>query len=75
MTLRGRLGTSTTEVLSKGERQCMDLLGQGLRSKAIAQELGLATVTVELHLRNVRSKLGATTRDQALLRYRSMFHG
>jgi DNA-binding CsgD family transcriptional regulator len=74
LTLRCRLGTSVTDVLSKRERQCMDLLGQGLRSKAIAQELGLATVTVELHLRNVRTKLGASTRDQALLLYRSMFN-
>ncbi|NVO27293.1 helix-turn-helix transcriptional regulator [Donghicola sp. C2-DW-16] len=50
---------------------CLDLLGCGLRTKAIAQELGISVVTVELHLRNARTKLGAATRDQALMLYRA----
>lgn len=57
--------------LSPQQRACLDLLSQGLRSKAIAAELGLAVVTVDLHLRNARTRLGAATRDQALMLYRA----
>lgn len=70
MALRGRLGTAATAKLSKRERQVMDLLAVGLRTKSIAGQLGIAEVTVELHLKNVRTKLGALTRDHALLLYR-----
>lgn len=47
----------------------MDFLAEGYRTKSIARELGLAEVTVELHLKNARTKLGALTRDQALMLY------
>lgn len=70
MALRGRLGTAATAKLSNRERQVMDLLAVGLRTKSIAGQLGIAEVTVELHLKNVRTKLGALTRDHALLLYR-----
>lgn len=53
--------------LSPRETEVMHLLGEGLRTQEIAHELGLAVVTVELHLRNARVRLGARTRDQALL--------
>jgi len=53
--------------LSGREADVLQLLAAGLRSQEIAHELGLALVTVELHLRNARIKLGARTRDQALL--------
>lgn len=69
--LRGRLGPPCDVALSARERACLDLLGHGLRTKAIATELGISVVTVELHLRNARSKLGAATRDQALMLYRA----
>lgn len=69
--LRGRLGKQPAVNLSARERMCLDLLGCGLRTKAIAQELGISVVTVELHLRNARTKLGAATRDQALMLYRA----
>lgn len=73
--LRGRLATPPDAILAMltaRERACLDLLSDGLRTKAIARELGVAAVTVELHLRNARIKLGATTRDQALVLYRMM---
>lgn len=75
MALRGRLGArpyAQLEQLTTREKACLDLLSSGLRTKAIAHELGLAPVTVELHLRNARNKLGAATRDQALALYRSL---
>lgn len=75
MALRGRLAGPAAGglvgLLSPRERACLDLLGEGLRTKAIAAELGVSPVTVELHLRNARGKLGAATRDQALLLYRA----
>ena len=69
MALRGRLCAAAPVTLTSRERQCMDLLATGYRTKSIARDLGLAEVTVELHLRNVRTKLGALTRDQALMLY------
>lgn len=74
MALRGRLSRARGGVigtLTARERACLDLLSEGLRTKAIARALGVTPVTVELHLRNARGKLGAATRDQALLLYRS----
>lgn len=67
--LRDRLTQAAPVGLSPREVQCLDLLGEGLRVKAIATELDLAEVTVEMHLKNARQKLGAATREQALLRY------
>lgn len=67
LALRGRLGGGGQDCpLSPRERQCLELLADGLRTKAIAHELGIAPITVELHLRNARSKLGAATREQAV---------
>ena len=74
MALRGRLGAVPSVKLTNRERQVMDLLAQGHRTKSIARELGLANVTVELHLTNARTKLGATTRYQALMLYRHLGH-
>lgn len=72
MALRSRLPGAARPVfsLTPRERDCLDLLSAGLRTKAIAAELGLAQVTVELHLRNARARMGANTRDQALMLYR-----
>ncbi|MFN3525632.1 MAG: LuxR C-terminal-related transcriptional regulator [Paracoccus sp. (in: a-proteobacteria)] len=53
--------------LSRRESSVMHLLAAGYRSQEIAHQLGVASVTVDLHLRNARLKLGARTRDQALL--------
>ncbi|MBD8893186.1 helix-turn-helix transcriptional regulator [Roseibium litorale] len=53
-------------VLSRREHQCLSLIADGLRIKAIAAELGIKPVTVDLHLANARKKLGAATREQAV---------
>jgi DNA-binding CsgD family transcriptional regulator len=52
--------------LSPRERECMTWLAIGLRYDRIAERLGIARPTVELHLLNARRKLGAKTREQAL---------
>ncbi|MCC0034454.1 MAG: helix-turn-helix transcriptional regulator [Hoeflea sp.] len=55
-------------VLSPRERECLQWLAAGLRTKEIADRMGIRPITVELHLRNARNRLGAQTREQALAR-------
>jgi DNA-binding CsgD family transcriptional regulator len=52
--------------LSNRERECLLWLAHGLRSAQIAERMKIATVTVELHFRRIRRKLGAATREEAL---------
>lgn len=54
--------------LSARERDCLQYLSLGQRHEAVAQTLGLATITVELHLRRARQKLGARTLNEAIAR-------
>lgn len=54
--------------LSPRETECLQWLAAGLRTKEIADRMGIRPITVELHLRNARTKLGAQTREQALAR-------
>ncbi|SDH79187.1 helix-turn-helix transcriptional regulator [Roseospirillum parvum] len=54
--------------LTARERECLTWLSRGLRPDAIAHRLGLARVTVDLHLTNARKKLKAPTRDAAIAR-------
>jgi len=52
--------------LTPREADCLKYLASGLKSKAIAHELGIRPVTVEFHFANARSKLGAKSREHAL---------
>ena len=52
--------------LSAREREVLLWLGRGLRTDQIAHRLDVKPVTVSLHLKNARAKLGARTREQAL---------
>lgn len=52
--------------LTPRERDCMQAIAQGLRIDAVANRLKIMPVTVELHLRNARGKLGAQTLPQAV---------
>ena len=54
------------EILSVRERECLLWLSRGLRNDDIAERLSLSRSTVEFHLVNVRRKLNASTREQAL---------
>lgn len=53
--------------LSTRERECLLWLCKGLRNDAIADRMGISRVTVEMHLRNCRTKLNARTREQAVV--------
>ncbi len=50
--------------LTKREREVIDLIGEGLSNKEIAERLGIATHTVKSHVRNVMEKLTLHTRLQ-----------
>lgn len=54
--------------LSRREHECLQLLAQGERVDRIAERLGLAVGTVEMHLANARRHLGARTSAQAVAR-------
>ena len=53
-------------VLSRRERQVAHLLVRGLSNKEIARELGLAEITIRLHVRGLFRKLGARSRTDAV---------
>lgn len=59
--------------LTPRERECLLWLGRGLRTAAIADRLGIAEVTVDLHFRGARRKLKAATREEALAK--AILHG
>jgi two-component system NarL family response regulator len=47
--------------LARREREVLRLIAEGLRSAAIAVELGVSVGTVEVHRRNIMRKLGVRT--------------
>jgi DNA-binding NarL/FixJ family response regulator len=65
----GRLSGDAEEVLedvrmTRREREVIDLIGEGLSNKEIAQRLNIAAHTVKSHVRNVMEKLALHTRLQ-----------
>lgn len=52
--------------LSSREKQCLDLLAEGLTAGEIGYRLGVQKVTVDLHVGNLKRKLKARTREQAV---------
>lgn len=52
--------------LTERESDCMRYLADGLRHDAIADAMGIARVTVEMHLRSARRKLQARTLNEAV---------
>jgi len=48
--------------MTRREREVIDLIGEGLSNKEIAQRLNIATHTVKSHVRNVMEKLALHTR-------------
>jgi DNA-binding NarL/FixJ family response regulator len=50
--------------LTRREREVIDLIGEGLSNKEIAQRLNIAVHTVKSHVRNVMEKLTLHTRLQ-----------
>src|SRR3990172_2472917 len=65
----------SAEALTEREKELLDLIKQGDSNKEIAQRLYLSVHTVEVHLRNIYSKLGVRSRLQAALRQESRVKG
>lgn len=54
--------------LTERERDCLRAIAMGQRVSAIAHDLKIAEVTVAMHLRNARRKLGAKSLPEAVAR-------
>jgi len=69
--LRGRrrraIGTSSVS-LTEREAMIVELLSEGLDTRAIAEELGLSPITVRRHVSAVAGKAGARGRDSLVRR-------
>jgi DNA-binding NarL/FixJ family response regulator len=64
--LLSRRATQTQKMLSKREREIMDLLAQGLTGEQVAERLFLSPETIKTHIRNAMNKLEAHTRVHAI---------
>lgn len=60
------MATQGAEPLTLREQTCLQLVSEGHRVSAIAERLGLASVTVELYLKSARRKLNAKTLPEAV---------
>ena len=63
--VRGRTGPRDVGILSRRERQVLDLLGLGLSNPEIAARLFISPKTASHHVSNVLAKLGLRNRAQA----------
>jgi DNA-binding NarL/FixJ family response regulator len=55
------------EMLSRREREVLQLVADGLSNKSIAKKLFISDVTVKVHLRHIYEKLGVRNRMEAAL--------
>ena len=55
------------DIFSEREKEVIDLLVQGKSNKQIALQLKVSNRTVEFHLSNIYSKLGVSSRTEAVL--------
>jgi DNA-binding NarL/FixJ family response regulator len=56
-------------VLTRREREVMQLIMQGYTNRQIAHALGIAEHTIERHLTNLYRKLEVTNRTSAALKF------
>lgn len=61
---------SGPQSLTEREVQILSLVAQGLTDKSIAHQMGISKHTVAFHLRNIRRKLDAASRVEAVTRAR-----
>ena len=56
------------EQMTPREHDVLELLGEGLSNRAIADRLGISEHTVKFHVASIYGKLHATTRAEAVRR-------
>ena len=59
-------GTASAHALSQREVACLALVAEGLSNRDIGVALGISHETVKSHLDNIRLKLGAADRANAV---------
>jgi DNA-binding NarL/FixJ family response regulator len=59
--------SEVSEKLTPRERQVFELVCQGMRSREIAQQLGIAEATIYKHVQNILEKLHVKSRTQAII--------
>jgi DNA-binding NarL/FixJ family response regulator len=57
-----------TESLTPREREVLELLGQGLSNRQIAERLDISEHTAKFHVASISAKLGASSRTEAVSR-------
>lgn len=62
---------ATTDVLTPREIEILELIEQGLTNQQIASRLSLTLHTVKNHVHNLLSKLGVTSRSEAVTVFRA----
>ncbi|MDN7143472.1 AAA family ATPase [Pseudomonas sp. JQ170] len=72
VTAPSKPGAVAIEPLSEREIEVLRLLAQALPNKKIARALGLSPETVKWHLSHIYSKLGVSSRDEAVARMRDL---
>lgn len=60
--------------LTFNEMRALELASQGLSSKEIAKQMGVMPVTVRTYTMHARTKLGATTLGEALVKWQRIKH-
>ena len=64
-----RHSSSELDELTPREQKVLELLGDGLSNKRIAQLLGISDTTTKNHVHNILAKLGLQSRSQAAVQY------
>ena len=59
--------SENTEALTKRELEILRLVARGQTNRAVGDQLGLSSRTVEVHLRKIFAKLDVNTRTQAAI--------
>jgi DNA-binding NarL/FixJ family response regulator len=72
----GRLLTVQAPLRAPSERQLriIELVGQGLKNREIAEQLGISVKVVKNYLRNIYDKIGLNNRVQLALWYEARVH-
>ena len=74
LTIRGKhvMSDESTSTLTQRQRECLIFLCQGLSNKEIGLRMGLAEVTIKMHISSIFKTLDVCNRTQAVLAARRL---